>query len=96
MYVDDVIITCKNKANLSRIRSLLFKEFKMTDLGPLNYVLFGHDDKTQKWLYFFRTFKFLYEMFTLLFCVIIKVIPESRILILLYIVEQNFYSSYRC
>ncbi|GJR23988.1 ribonuclease H-like domain-containing protein [Tanacetum coccineum] len=39
MYVDDIVLTASSTALLQRIISSLHKEFDMTDLGALNYLL---------------------------------------------------------
>ncbi|GJU07204.1 ribonuclease H-like domain-containing protein [Tanacetum coccineum] len=39
LYVDDIILTASSTSLLQRIISLLYAEFAMTDLGPLNYFL---------------------------------------------------------
>ncbi|GKE04547.1 ribonuclease H-like domain-containing protein [Tanacetum coccineum] len=37
LYVDDIILTASSTTFLQRIISSLYREFAMTDLGPLNY-----------------------------------------------------------
>nr|GEW67900.1 putative ribonuclease H-like domain-containing protein [Tanacetum cinerariifolium] len=39
IYVDDMIITGNDKEEMTRLRTNLFKEFKMKDLGRLKYFL---------------------------------------------------------
>nr|GEV65868.1 hypothetical protein [Tanacetum cinerariifolium] len=51
IYVDDIIMTTSSTTLLQRIISFLHREFSMTDLGSLNYILgisVSHDDTLQK------------------------------------------------
>ena len=39
IYVDDMVITGNNPKEIDRLRSKLFQEFEMKDLGQLKYFL---------------------------------------------------------
>jgi Reverse transcriptase (RNA-dependent DNA polymerase) len=39
MYVDDIVLTGNNLAEMKRLKASLVKEFKMKDLGELRYFL---------------------------------------------------------
>jgi Reverse transcriptase (RNA-dependent DNA polymerase) len=39
VYVDDIVLTGNNLAEMKRLKASLVKEFKMKDLGELRYFL---------------------------------------------------------
>lgn len=39
LYVDDLLITCVNEAEIRRVQSKFMQEFEMSDLGNLSYFL---------------------------------------------------------
>ncbi|GKA32506.1 ribonuclease H-like domain-containing protein [Tanacetum coccineum] len=53
IYVDDIVLTASSTALLQKIILSLHREFDMTDLGALNYLLGISVTRDNTWMFFF-------------------------------------------